>query len=81
MQKRLERRQGAYEATGRWSAEACEPVWTGQELQVRIPGGLEQPGGDAGARSRWTRAKSGKPPPLPPPPRSRAAAAASFPPL
>jgi len=59
---------------GAAGAVRTDPWWT-RAAWRRCRGGLA-----GGARGRWTRARSGKPPPPPLPPRSRAAAAAaSFP--
>ena len=62
LQRRPERRQGAYEADGYTVDGGGRAGADGQELQVRCgrtPGGLEQPGGDAGADSREVRAAGG----------------------
>ncbi|XP_066306167.1 F-box protein At2g32560-like isoform X2 [Miscanthus floridulus] len=70
-QRRRASRCGRAGAAG---AVRMDPWWT-RAARRRCRGGLA-----GGARGRWTRARSGKPPPLPLPPRSRAAAAAaSFP--
>ncbi|XP_066306137.1 F-box protein At2g32560-like isoform X1 [Miscanthus floridulus] len=62
LQRRPERRQGAYEADGYTINGGGRAGADGQELQVQCgwtPGGLEQPGGDAGADSREVRAAGG----------------------